>query len=187
MTRIDVRRGAWALAVAATIAAAPAGALVRAGAGATAGFAFPAAAFDHDAKSSPGAGVRVYGNLFHWLTLEACADLHLPFNAESDTGVGETHLRAYRAGLIYKVHMGVFMPFCAAGYGLFDERIRREDEWEDVTAHGFYVEPGLEYFFTERFSAWGALAYERAFDGARNGDRDTQLIKLDFGVNYSFW
>jgi hypothetical protein len=187
MTRIDMGRGAWALVVAALVAAAPASALVRLGAGATGGFAFPSAAFDHDAKSNVGAGVRVYGNAFYWLTLDAAADFYLPFNAESDSGVGETRLTTYRAGFIYKVHMGVFMPFVAVSYAHFDQRIRREDYWEDVAAPGFYVAPGLEYFFTERFSAWGALAYERAFDDARKDDRDTQFVKLDFGVNYSFW
>jgi hypothetical protein len=168
-------------------AAAPAAALVRLGAGASAGFAFPAAAFDHDAKSAPGAGLHLYGNLFHWLALDAGADLYLPFDAESDTGVGETHLATYRAGLTYKVNMGVFMPFLAAGYGFFDERIRREAEWEDVTAQGFYVAPGLEYYFTERFAAWGALDYTRVLDGARKEGRDTQLVKLDFGVIYYYW
>lgn len=187
MTRIDMRRGVRALVVAALVAAAPAGALVRFGAGATGGFAFPASAFDHDAKSNLGAGARFYGNVFHWLTLDAAVDLYLPFSPESDSGVGETRLTTYRAGFIYKVHMGVFMPFAAFSFAQFEQSIRREDGWEDVSSPGFYVAPGLEYFFTERFSAWGALAYERAFDGARRDGRDTQLVKLDFGVNYSFW
>lgn len=187
MTRIDMRRGAYAFVVAALAAAAPAAAMVRLGAGAAGGFGFPAAAFDAEAKSTLSAGVHVYGNLFHWLTVDAAVDFYLPFDAESDTGVGETHLATYRVGLIYKVHMGVFKPFVTGGYVFFDERIRREDEWEDVTGPGFYVAPGLEYYFTERFSAWGAFAYERAFDGARNEGRDTQLIKLDFGVNYYYW
>jgi len=187
MTRIDMRRGAYAFVVAALAAAAPAAALVRLGAGASGGFGFPAAAFDAEAKSTLSAGAHLYGNLFHWLTVDAAADFYLPFDAESDTGVGETHLATYRVGLIYKVHMGVFKPFVAGGYVFFDERIRREDGWEDVTAPGFYVAPGLEYYFTERFSAWGAMAYERAFDGARNESRDTQLVKLDFGVNYYYW
>lgn len=171
----------------ATLAASAASGLVRFGAGATGGFAFPSAAFDSDAKSNLGAGVRVYGNAFHWLTLDAAADLYLPFSAESDSGVGETRLTTYRAGFIYKVHMGVFKPFLAVSYAQFDQRIRREEGWEDVSAPGFYVAPGLEYFFTERFSAWGVLAYERAFDDARTDGRDTQFVKLDFGVNYSFW
>jgi len=187
MTTKYALRIAVAVAVATLAAASAASALVRLGAGATGGFAFPAAAFDADAKSNLGAGARVYGNVFHWLTLDAAADFYLPFSAESDSGVGETRLTTYRAGFIYKVHMGVFMPFLALSYAQFDESIRREDGWEKVTAPGFYLAPGLEYFFTERFSAWGALAYERAFDGARKDGRDTQLVKLDFGVNYSFW
>jgi hypothetical protein len=165
----------------------PARALVRLGAGASAGFAFPAGAFDHDAKAAPAAGVRLYANLFHWLTLEGGADLHLPFGSERDTGVGETRMTAYKVGLIYKVNMGVFMPFAAGGYAVFDERIKRENEWEDVAGHGFYVAPGLEYYFTERFSAFGMLGYDRTFDGARASERDTQYLKLDFGLNYYYW
>lgn len=168
-------------------AAAPASAIVRLGAGAAMGFAFPAAAFDHDAKAAPGGSVRLYGNVFHWLTLEAGADLYLPFDAESDTGVGETRITAYKAGFIYKVFIGVFMPFAAAGYAVFDERIKRDKEWEDVASHGFYLGPGLEYFFTERFSAFGMLGYNRTFDNARTSDRDSQYVKLDFGLNYYFW
>ncbi len=168
-------------------AAAAASAIVRLGAGASAGFAFPAAAFDHDAKAAPGGSVRLYGNLFHWLTLEGGADLYLPFGAESRAGVGETHLTAYKVGLIYKIHMGVFMPFAAAGYAVFDERIKRDREWEDVASHGFYIAPGLEYFFRERFSAFGMLGYNRTFDDARTSDRDSQYVKLDFGLNYYFW
>jgi hypothetical protein len=168
-------------------AAASANALVRLGAGASAGFAFPAAAFDHDAKAAPGAGVRLYGNLFHWLTLEGGADLYLPFGAERGDGVGETRITAYKVGLIYKVFMGVFMPFAAGGYAVFDERIKRDAGWEDVASHGFYVAPGLEYFFTERFSAFGMLGYNRTFDNARTSERDSQYVKLDFGLNYYFW
>jgi predicted porin len=164
-----------------------ASAIVRLGAGASAGFAFPAAAFDHDAKSAPAAGVHLYGNLFYWLTVDAAVDLYLPFGSERDTGVGETRMTTYKAGVIYKVHMGVFMPFLAGGYAFFDERIKRENEWEDVAAHGFYLAPGLEYYFTERFSAFGALGYNRTFDNARPSDRDTQYIKLDFGLNYYLW
>jgi hypothetical protein len=161
--------------------------LVRLGAGATAGFGFPAAAFDNDAKSAPSAGLRLYVNAFHWLAIEGAADLYLPFAAESDTGRGETRLRAYRAGAVYKIHMGVFMPFLAAGYAHFDQRLRRDGGWEELTAPGFYVAPGLEYFLSERFSATGALAYGRAFDDARSEGRDTQLVKLEFGINYSYW
>lgn len=187
MTTKHALRLAGAAAAVTLAAAAAASALVRLGAGASAGFAFPAAAFDHDAKSAPAASVHLYGNLFHWLTLEAGADLYLPFGAESDAGVGETRMTAYKAGLIYKVHMGVFMPFVAGGYALFDERIKRENAWEDVAAHGFYVAPGLEYYFTERFSAFGMLGYDRTFDNARPSDRDTQYVKLDFGLNYYYW
>jgi hypothetical protein len=165
----------------------PSSALVRLGAGASGGFAFPSAAFDHDAKAAPAASVRLYGNVFHWLTLEGGADFHLPFDSERDTGVGETRMVAYKVGLIYKVHMGVFMPFAAGGYAVFDERIRREEGWEDVAGHGFYVGPGLEYYFTERFSAFGMFAYNRTFDDARASERDTQYLKLDFGLNYYYW
>jgi hypothetical protein len=180
-------RLAFLVAAVTLAAAAAASALVRLGAGASAGFAFPSAAFDNDAKATPAGGVRLYGNLFHWLTLEGGADLHLPFEAESDTGTGETRMMTYKAGLIYKVHMGVFMPFAAFGYAVFDERIKRESAWEDVAGQGFYVGPGLEYYFTERFSAFGILAYNRAFDNARVDDRDTQYVKLDFGLNYYYW
>ncbi len=167
--------------------AAAAGALVRLGVGASAAFAFPSSAFDHDAKAAPGGGVRLYGNLFHWLTLEGGADFHLPFDAERDDGVGETRLTAYKVGFIYKVHMGVFMPFAALGYAVFDERIKRDKEWEDVAGHGFYVGPGMEYYFTERFSAFGMLGYNRTFDNARTNGRDTQYVRLDFGLNYYYW
>ncbi len=187
MTAKTVLKIALAAAALTLAAAAGANALVRLGAGASAGFAFPAAAFDQDAKSAPGGAVRLYGNLFHWLTLEGGADFHLPFGAESDTGVGETRVTAYKAGLIYKINMGVFMPFIAGGYAVFDERIKRENEWEDVAAQGFYLAPGLEYYFTERFSAFGMLGYNRTFDGARASDRDTQYVKLDFGLNYYYW
>jgi predicted porin len=187
MTTRYALRLATAAAAVTLAAAAAASALVRLGAGASAGFAFPSAAFDHDAKAAPAAGVRLYGNLFHWLTLEGGADLHLPFEAESDTGVGETRMTTYKVGLIYKVHMGVFMPFAALGYAVFDERIKREEEWEDVAGHGFYLAPGLEYYFTERFSAFGMLGYNRSFDNARADDRDTQYVKLDFGLDYYYW
>ncbi|HUV87807.1 MAG TPA: outer membrane beta-barrel protein [bacterium] len=187
MTIKSAFRLTLAAAVAILVAAAAAGALVRLGAGASAGFAFPAGAFDHDAKAAPGGSVRLYGNLFHWLTLEGGADLYLPFDAERDDGVGETHMTSYKVGLIYKVHMGVFMPFVAGGYAVFDERIKREKGWEDVASHGFYVGPGLEYYFTERFSAFGMLGYNRTFDNARTSDRDTQYVKLDFGLNYYYW
>jgi hypothetical protein len=187
MITLNLRGIARATLAAALVAAAPAGALVRLGAGAAAGFGFPAAAFDNDAKSAPGAGLRLYVNIFHWLTLDGGADFYLPFAAESDTGRGETRLAAYRAGAVYKIHMGVFMPFLAAGYAEFDQRLRRDGWWEDVAAPGFYLAPGLEYFLSERFSATGALAYQRAFDGARSEGRDTQLVKLEFGVNYSYW
>jgi hypothetical protein len=187
MTTRRAIRLAFLVAAGALAAAPAASALVRLGAGASAGFAFPSAAFDNDAKAAPAGGVRLYGNLFHWLTLEAGADLHLPFEAESDTGVGETRMMTYKAGFIYKVYMGVFMPFAAFGYAVFDERIKRENGWEDVAGQGFYVGPGLEYYFTERFSAFGILAYNRAFDNARVDDRDTQYVKLDFGLNYYYW
>jgi hypothetical protein len=180
-------RPACAIIAVALTGALPARALVRLGAGASAGFAFPSAAFDHDAKASPGGSVRLYANLFHWLTLEGGADLYVPFGSERDTGVGETRMTAYKVGLIYKVNMGVFMPFAAGGYAVFDERIKRENEWEDVAGHGFYVAPGLEYYFTERFSAFGMLGYNRTFDGARASERDTQYLKLDFGINYYYW
>jgi len=168
-------------------AAAPANAIVRLGAGAAMGFAFPSSAFDHDAKAAPGGSVRLYGNLFHWLTLEGGADFYLPFAAESDAGVGETRIMAYKVGFTYKVFMGVFMPFATAGYAVFDERIKREKEWEDVATHGFYLGPGLEYYFSERFSAFGMLGYNRTFDDARADDRDTQYLKLDFGINCYYW
>jgi hypothetical protein len=169
-------------------AAAPAGALVRVGGGASGSFVFPSAAFDHDAKSTPGGSLRLYVNAFHWLTFDAGLDVHLPFSAESDTGVGETRLRCYKAGLIYKVHMGIFKPYLSLGYLMIDQRIRRDDGWDDVSAPGFYVGPGLEYYFTERFSANGMMGYNRAFDGARRDEgRDTQYIRVDFGVNYTFW
>jgi hypothetical protein len=169
-------------------AAAPAGALVRVGAGASGSFVFPSAAFDHDAKSTPGGSLRLYVNAFHWLTFDAGLDVHLPFSAESDTGRGETRLRCYKAGLIYKVHMGIFKPYLSLGYLMIDQRIRRDDGWDDVSAPGFYVGPGLEYYFTERFSANGMMGYNRAFDGARRDEgRDTQYIRVDFGVNYTFW
>jgi hypothetical protein len=169
------------------MAATAASGIVRLGVGGEAGFAFPSSAFDHDAKAAPGAGFRLYGNLFHWLTLEAGADVHLPFGAERSSGEGETRLTAYKAGLIYKIHMGVFMPFVAGGYALFDERIKRDPEWEDVTSQGFYIAPGLEYYFTERFSAFGSLGYNRTFDNARPSERDSQYIKLDFGLVYYYW
>jgi len=170
--------------LAVVLAVAPAAALVRFGVGGGAGFAFPVAAFDAEAKTAPAAAVRVYGNLFHWLTLEAGADYHLPHGAESDTGDGETRLVSFRAGLIYKVDMGVFKPYLAGGPAFFAERIRHGDGWDDYDATGFYVTPGLEYYFDEPFLAWGAFGYNRIFDGARGGGRDSQYVKLDFGVAY---
>jgi hypothetical protein len=187
MTTKSVLRFALAAAAITLVAAAGANALVRLGAGASAGFAFPSAAFDHDAKAAPGGSVRLYGNLFHWLTFEGGADFYVPFGAERDDGVGETRMTAYKVGLIYKVYMGVFMPFAVGGYAVFDERIRRDEGWEDVAGQGFYVAPGLEYYFTERFSAFGMLGYNRTFDNARGEGRDTQYLKLDFGLNYYYW
>lgn len=187
MTTKSAFRFILAVAALTLATAAAASALVRLGAGASAGFAFPSSAFDHDAKAAPGGSVRLYGNLFHWLTLEGGADLYLPFDAERDNGVGETRLTAYKVGFIYKVFIGVFMPFAAGGYAVFDERIKREKEWEDVASHGFYVGPGMEYYFTERFSAFGMLGYNRTFDNARTNGRDTQYVKLDFGLNYYYW
>ncbi|NIT36258.1 MAG: hypothetical protein GTN49_07135 [candidate division Zixibacteria bacterium] len=183
-TAIRIASTAAAVTLAAAVAA---NALVRLGAGVSGGFAFPVAAFDHDVKAAPAASVRLYGNLFHWLTLEGGADLSLPFGAEREDGVGETRMVAYKVGLIYKVHMGVFMPFAAGGYAVFDERVRRESGWEDVAGQGFYVAPGLEYYFTERFAAFGMLGYNRTFDNARASERDTQYVKLDFGLNYYYW
>jgi hypothetical protein len=49
------------------------------------------------------------------------------------------------------------------------------------------VGAGLEYYFSERFAARGMLGYDRAFDGGRTDGRDTQFVKLDFGVTYFFW
>jgi hypothetical protein len=187
MTTKSAVRCILAVAALTVATAAAAGALVRLGVGASAAFGFPSSAFDHDAKAAPGGSVRLYGNLFHWLTLEGGADFYLPFDAERDDGVGETRLTAYKVGFIYKVFIGVFMPFAAGGYAVFDERIKREKEWEDVASHGFYVGPGMEYYFTERFSAFGMLGYNRTFDNARTNDRDTQYVKLDFGLNYYYW
>jgi len=179
-------RLASAAAVGAAIAAGPAGALVRLGVGGAAGFALPVAAFDNDAKTAPVGAVRLYGNLFHWLTADVGADYHLSHGAESDTGIGETRLVSYRAGLSYKIYMGVFKPYLAAGWALYDERVKREDAWEDITASGFYVGPGLEYYLSERFLTWGTLEYDRIFAGARDG-RDSQFIRLNFGVAYFYW
>lgn len=169
------------------LSAAPASALVRLGAGATAGFALPAAAFDNDAKSSPEGSARLYGNLFHWLTVEVGGDFHLPHDAESKTGLGATRLYVLKAGLVYKVDVGVFKPLVAFGFGQFTERIKRANGWERLTAPGFYVTPGMEYYFTERFAAEGTLGYNRPFDDARKGGRDTQYVQIDFGVQYYFW
>jgi len=167
--------------------AAPAGALVRLGAGVDLGFALPAAQFDNEAKSAPAASVRLYGNLFHWLTAEAGADVDLTHGAESKTGFGETRLSAYKAGLVYKIDMGVFKPFLAGGWASFQEKIKYEEGWRRVTGQGFYLGPGLEYYISERLAALGMMGYNRAFDAARQGGRDTQLVRLDFGLDYYFW
>jgi hypothetical protein len=31
------------------------------------------------------------------------------------------------------------------------------------------------------------FGYNRTFDDARADDRDTQYLKLDFGINYYYW
>jgi len=181
-------KSAFKLAVVASLlAAAPAAALVRLGGGGAVGFAFPSAGFDHDVKSAPAGGVRLYGNFFHWLAAEVGADFYTPFSSERASRVGETRLITYNVGFLYRVHMGVFMPFAAAGYTYYDERVRYEEGWEDVAAPGFYVGPGLEYYFSERFAARGMFAYDRAFDGGRTDGRDTQFVKLEFGVVYFPW
>jgi len=171
----------------AAAAATPAAALVRLGVGASSGFALPLASFDNAAKSSPQGSVRFYGNLFHWLTAEIGADFHLSHGAESDSGIGETHLYSYKAGLAYKLDMGVFKPYVEGGWAQFNERIKREYRWEDITAQGFFVGPGLEYYFSERFAALGAFCYHHSFDDAWASGRDTQYLKLDFGLTYYFW
>jgi hypothetical protein len=172
------------LILASTFAALPAVALVRLGGGAAAGFAFPMTQFDAEAKTAPAAAARVYFNFFHWLSLEAGADFHLKHGAEGENGQYQTKLWSYRAGLVYKVDMGVFKPYVGGGPVLFNERIRVGGSWEVVEKPGMYVGPGLEYYFDEAFLAFGALQYNRAFDDARQKGRDTQYIKLDFGLAY---
>jgi hypothetical protein len=187
-----IAKWAMVLAAGALIAAVPAAALKRVGAGGAIGFALPAADFDNDAKTAPIVAGRVSLQLFHWLALEGGADYHLNHNTENEnTGLGATRLFAYRAGLAYKIDMGVFKPYVAAGAAYFHERIykahRPMNEWVDYDKPGCYIGPGLEYYFDEPFLAWGTLSYGRIFDGARADDHDTQFIQLEFGLTYYFF
>ncbi len=172
------------LTLAATFAALPSGALVRLGVAAAAGFAFPVAQFDNEVKTAPSFAGRVYVNGFDWLALELGADYHLKHGPESDAGVGETRLWDYRAGLLYKVDMGVFKPYLGGGAAMFKERIKRATGWASLEKPGFYLGPGIEYYFDEPFLAFGSFQYNRALDAGREQGRDTQFIKLDFGVAY---
>lgn len=183
-----IAKGILLLAVLALAAAAPAAALKRVGAGGGIGFAFPASDFDNDAKTAPIAMARFSGQLFHWLGLEAGFDYHLDHTSENkNTGLGATRLMAYRAGLSYKIDMGVFKPYLAGGAAYFREEIREADGWTAYDKPGFYVGPGLEYYFDEPFLAWGTLAYDRIFDKARAGGAGTQFVQLEFGLMYYFF
>ena len=169
----------------AALAVAPAAALVRLGGGVAAGFAFPVSQFDNDAKTAPAGAARLYLNVFHWLSLEAGGDFDLKHAAEGKQGWGETRgLWDYRAGLIYKVDMGVVKPFVAGGGALYHEKVRLEKGWKSFEQPGFYVGPGIEYYFDEPFLAFGSFQYNRIFDDARKDLRDTQFLKLDFGLAY---
>jgi len=192
MRHNTIAKWVFVIAAFALVAAVPGAALRRVGAGGAIGFAFPAAAFDNDAKTAPIVTAKLSCQLFHWLAFEGGADYHLNHNTENkNTGLGATRIFAYRAGLAYKVDMGVFKPYLAAGAAYYRERIyervRETDEWVDYNKPGFYVGPGLEYYFDEPFLAWGTLAYDRIFDGARAEDRDTQFIQLEFGLTYYFF
>ncbi|MCP4230023.1 MAG: hypothetical protein GY771_07725 [bacterium] len=159
----------------------------RIGIGGNASFNIPIgdmAADDLDTgyQSAPALRGKIIFNVFDPLVFEGGG--YYGFTHKAKTGIVEGQADwackyAY-AGTGALVDMGLFMPHLTAGLSYHwitrnvaemdkDNRERLTAVTDDVTAYGYYIEIGLEYYLYEHFAIDGAIRFDQALtEGKRS-------------------
>ena len=171
----------------------------RIGIGANASYTIPIGDMANDDldsgyQSVPALRGKIIFNVFDPLLFEAGG--FYGFTHKAKTGIAEGRADwackyAY-AGTGALVNMGLFMPHLTAGLSYFwiTRNIAEMDENDrerfiavpdDVTAYGYYIELGLEYYLYEHLAIDGGIRFDQALT---EGNRATLL---GFGIGLDWY